>query len=856
MSIETEITRLQSAKANIKSAIEEKWGYSIPSNVTMTNYADYVSSATEAQYDSGLAAGGGGGGDIGSKCVVSSGSVVINSANTIKNAGIASNMTLRVSNGGIASSVVVVQSANAYVLSGGTLVNPIVLSAGTATISQGGVVSGGFAQGEYVEDSENQNRGAGVMNVLGTISGTVIGYSGLAKVSGNAPTISTTSGGTVMVFDGATVGVVSMVDGGTISGSNMSSLTVDTVIGRGSVNFSGVTGNGVVVSNADITGGTVHPDAAHFGVVTLRPGAGIGRFSSSGVIDSLVMAGDGGFGAENAYGTIGFVSTMSSSTGINGFKGTISSAVFDKGSAMIQQGGKAYNVEILSSGLLNVSSSAIASGVVVSSCASSAYEWENYGFVFNFGLKVVGSSAIASNVTVLQNGSMYVASGGFVDEPFLSNGAKVYFSSGSASYIESEEGAMVYVLSSPDEYTVISSAITDDYSQNGCNITFASAPKVTVNYIDAGAGYEVSGDGSYWDYNQETNVSVNGRYLMYNGNANIYKHETKALYLVYSNGYYMLTANAEASDSSESYFYNTEGFTSSYGISMYGNGTLSVSSLNGQTIGAWSIDDGTTWNGYGTTIFTGDAKGSLLQRTITFSSVDGYVSPSPITATMRDRNNVFEVQYMILLTVSITNVEGAQWSIDGGTTWNNSGESIPVPANSRQTITYKSVSVDGVSYTHESQSIEVTLSTNNVSVEYIEDSGTGTKADPYLWSAKVDNSIGNTPGCHTILFTGTGRSDEQAIWLKAYLTSGTTYSIAADGGSDSNMFLNRLSGDSITSVDDEGNYREIDGHTLTDNYGGSFMEYTPSESGYYLIGGADDTNVRLHCYPAPIEGGQ
>ena len=67
MSIETEITRLQIAKANIKSAIEEKWGNSIPSDVKMTNYADYVSSAADAQYDSGLMAGGGGGGDTGNK---------------------------------------------------------------------------------------------------------------------------------------------------------------------------------------------------------------------------------------------------------------------------------------------------------------------------------------------------------------------------------------------------------------------------------------------------------------------------------------------------------------------------------------------------------------------------------------------------------------------------------------------------------------------------------------------------------------------------------------------------------------------------------------------------------------------
>lgn len=855
MSIETEITRLQTAKANIKSAIEEKWGNPIPSNVRITNYADYVSSAADAQYDSGLAAGGGGGGDVGNKCVVSSGSVVINSANILKNAGIASDMTLRVSNGGIASNVVVVESANAYVLNGGKLVNPIVLSAGTVTISQGGVVSGGVAKGVYSYDESNPSRGCGVINVMGTVTGTTLGYSGLAKVSGNAPAISTTSGGTIVVFDGATVGMVSLNSGTISAGSNVSSLTVQTISGSGGVDFRGAIGNGVVVSNADIAGNSIYPGAAHFNVVILRPGAGMQSFSSGGVIDSLVMAGNGGFDANNTHGTIGFVSTMSSGVSFTSFQGTISSAVFDKGSVTIHQGAKISNVEILSSGRLNVNSSATANGVVVSSCASYTYSdgGSPMGFDFRFGLQVQGSSAVASNVTVLQSGSMYVVSGGFVDAPVLSSGANVYFRSGSAANIESKTGAAVYALVGSEYYDTTSVVVTDDYFENGCNITFACPPKVTVNYAGAGTGYEVSGNGTYYNEAQGRGDSVNGRYLMYNGDTNMYKHETEELYLVYRNSNYMLASdpNVQYPDYG-AYFYNTTGFTSSYNT-YNGSGSISVSSFSIQPIGAWSIDDGTNWNEYGSTIFTGDAKGSLLQRTITFSSVSGYVSPSPITATMYDRNNVFAVQYMILLTVSVTNGNGAKWSIDGGATWNDSGESVQVPANSKQTITYNSVSVDGVPYTHESQSIEVTLSTNSVSVEYIQNPGNGTKSDPYLWSMKVDSTIGNTNGCHSILFNGSGREESNAIWLKAHLAGGTTYSIGADGGSDAKLFLNALSGDKISEDDDSGNHRAIDGHSLSDGYGGSFLEYTPSESGYYLIGGADSSNVRLHCYPAPIE---
>lgn len=628
MSIETEITRLQVAKANIKSAIEEKWGNPIPSGVKITGYADYVSSAADAQYGSGLMAGGGG--DVGNKCVVSSGSVVINSANILKNAGIASGMTLMVSNGGMASNAVVVQSANAYVLSGGRLVNPIVLYGGTATISSGGMASGGVVEGNYFGAEQ------GVMNVGGTASGTTVKARGLLNVSGNVPAVSVETDGQVKVFDGATVGVVSM-NTGSVYCSNASSLTVNAIMGSGYVDFRSSTGSGVVVSSVDIASGSVFPGDAHFGAITLRSNASMSYFGSSGLIDSLVMAGNV-LSPSSSYGTIGFVSTMGSGTGLGNFQGTIGSAILDKGYVTIFSGGRASNVEILGSGMLNVGTSATANGVIVSSCAS--YSYGGGMFIFDHGLKVEGSNAIASNVEVLQDGSMYVASGGRVDEPVVSSGASVYFMSGSATYIESKTGAGVYVLVSSN-YEIASSVITDDYFENGCNITFACPPKVTVNYAGAGTGYDVAGTGTYYDGSQK---SVNGRYFMYNGSTSVYKHETEELYLVHSNGYYMLANTPAITIYYNSYFYNTEGFTSSY-KAMTGSGSISVSSFSVQPIGAWSIDDGATWNEYGSTIATGDAKGSLLQRTITFSNVDGYIAPSPITATMYDRNNVFEVKY-------------------------------------------------------------------------------------------------------------------------------------------------------------------------------------------------------------------
>lgn len=53
MSIATEITRLQTAKANIKTSIENK-GVTVPSNATLSNYSTYIDQITT---------GGGGGSD-------------------------------------------------------------------------------------------------------------------------------------------------------------------------------------------------------------------------------------------------------------------------------------------------------------------------------------------------------------------------------------------------------------------------------------------------------------------------------------------------------------------------------------------------------------------------------------------------------------------------------------------------------------------------------------------------------------------------------------------------------------------------------------------------------------------------
>lgn len=61
MSIASELTRLQNAKASIKYAIEQALGEEIPSEVTLSEYPAYISSAAQIQYALGVATGAGGG---------------------------------------------------------------------------------------------------------------------------------------------------------------------------------------------------------------------------------------------------------------------------------------------------------------------------------------------------------------------------------------------------------------------------------------------------------------------------------------------------------------------------------------------------------------------------------------------------------------------------------------------------------------------------------------------------------------------------------------------------------------------------------------------------------------------------
>lgn len=120
------------------------------------------------------------------------------------------------------------------------------------------------------------------------------------------------------------------------------------------------------------------------------------------------------------------------------------------------------------------------------------------------------------------------------------------------------------------------------------------------------------------------------------------------------------------------------------------NGLLTVS-ITGAA-GQWSVDGGTTWNDSGDELLI-----EADDYMITFSAVEGYVTPSNQSATVSvgETTTIYAVYTEAIapdataLTVTIYGAAG-QWSIDSGTNWNNSGVTL-TPAAGDYTITFSAV---------------------------------------------------------------------------------------------------------------------------------------------------------------------
>jgi hypothetical protein len=124
--------------------------------------------------------------------------------------------------------------------------------------------------------------------------------------------------------------------------------------------------------------------------------------------------------------------------------------------------------------------------------------------------------------------------------------------------------------------------------------------------------------------------------------------------------------------------------------------TVTISPQGAIDAGAqWSVDDGTTWydSGYKATL-------GVNTYTVTYKAINGYDVPADETVTVTDggaasaSGTYTESATTGTLTVTISPQgaidAGAQWSVDGGTTWYNSATEVTLDA-AVYTITYKMV---------------------------------------------------------------------------------------------------------------------------------------------------------------------
>lgn len=129
----------------------------------------------------------------------------------------------------------------------------------------------------------------------------------------------------------------------------------------------------------------------------------------------------------------------------------------------------------------------------------------------------------------------------------------------------------------------------------------------------------------------------------------------------------------------------------------FGSLTVNIDPVAVRSLGAqWSIDGGTNWFPHGHTLVNIPA-GSY---TITFDSVTNWDKPADITGVVVNQNALTSrtgtyVQHLGSITGTIAPAgaiaAGGKWSIDGGTTWRDSGTTVSALPVGNYTVTFKPV---------------------------------------------------------------------------------------------------------------------------------------------------------------------
>ena len=145
---------------------------------------------------------------------------------------------------------------------------------------------------------------------------------------------------------------------------------------------------------------------------------------------------------------------------------------------------------------------------------------------------------------------------------------------------------------------------------------------------------------------------------------------------------------------------DSKSFTWTIGtVSQTGALTVTIQPTAAVTAGAqWSIDGGTTWNNSGATLNNLSAG----KMTVSFKDVSGWTKPTNQTATITanatatatgtytQEAQAGALTVTILPAAAVT--AGAQWSIDGGTTWNNSGTTLNNLSAGGVIVSFKDIS--------------------------------------------------------------------------------------------------------------------------------------------------------------------
>ncbi len=218
--------------------------------------------------------------------------------------------------------------------------------------------------------------------------------------------------------------------------------------------------------------------------------------------------------------------------------------------------------------------------------------------------------------------------------------------------------------------------------------------------------------------------------------------------------------------------------TTASGTYVLQTGALQVTLFPAEAVTAgaqWSVDNGGTWNDSGTTVTDLPA----ADYTVTYNTIPGWTSPAPQTVTItKDDTTTASGTYVLQtgsLRVTLLPAEavaaGAQWSINGGGTWNDSGVTVTGLPVGDYTVTFKTIPDWG---NPAPQTVTITKNvTTTMTGTYVDSapkipSGSGTAEDPYqitvvgnlVW---MGDTVAESPGKYYKVMNDIDAS-ETAFW--------------------------------------------------------------------------------------------